>query len=88
MGKERKEWGGKGEYALLALVGTDANVTGNVAIDHPKSWHQHLGYVLWALIECPNESINIAPWTLAFGRLPRGPLAVLKENWTGQRELY
>ena len=21
-----------------------------------------------------------------FGRLPRGPLAVLKENWTGQRD--
>ena len=68
------------------LIGTLKNMVSKVAIDHPKSWHQHLGYVLWALRECPNESTNIAPWTLAFGRLPRGPLAVLKKNWTGQRD--
>ena len=27
------------------------------------------------------------PWHMVFGRLPRGPLAVLKENWTGLRDL-
>ena len=68
------------------LIRTLKNMVSKVAIDHLKSWHQQLGYVLWALRECSNESTNIAPWTLAFGRLPRGPLAVLKENWTGQRD--
>ena len=60
------------------------NMVSKVATDHPKSWHQHLGYVLWALREVPQETTGVAPWMTVFGRLPRRPLAVLKENWTGQ----
>jgi len=62
------------------------NMVSKVAIEHPKSWHQHLGYILWALRECPNETTGVAPWMMVFGKVPRGPLAVLKENWTGQRD--
>ena len=68
------------------LIGTLKNMVSKVATDHPKSWHQQLGYVLWALRECPNETTGVPPWVLVFGKLPRGPLAVLKEEWTGQRD--
>ena len=68
------------------LTGTLKSMVSKVAKDHPKSWHQHLGYVLWALREVPQGTLGVAPWMMVFGRLPRGPLAVLKENWTGQRD--
>jgi len=58
-----------------------------VAIDYPMSWAKYLGYVLWALRECPHETTGLPPWVMVYGKLPRGPLAVLKENWSGQREL-
>jgi len=38
------------------LIGTLKNMVSKVAIEHPKSWHQHLGYILWALRECPHET--------------------------------
>jgi len=41
---------------------------------------------LWALRESPNETTGVPPWVMVYGRLPRRPLAVLKENWCGQRE--
>jgi len=57
-----------------------------VAADNPKSWHTYLRYVLWALREVPNETTGVPPWTMVYGRLPRGPLAVFKENWCGLRD--
>jgi len=30
---------------------------------------------------------GVPPWLMVFRRLPRGPLAVLKENWTGLRDM-
>jgi len=31
--------------------------------------------------------VGVPPWLLAFGRLPRGPLAVLKDTMVGKTEL-
>ena len=58
-----------------------------VAADQPKSWYKHLGFILWALRECPNSTVGVPPWLLVYGRLPRGPLAVLKDTMTGKTEL-
>jgi len=58
-----------------------------VAVDNPCSWHKHIGFVLWALREVPNSTTGLPPWLLAFSRLPRGPLAVLKDTMTGKVEL-
>ena len=30
---------------------------------------------------------SVPLWLLAMGTLPRGPLAVLRETWTGERDL-
>ena len=57
-----------------------------VAADHPKSWHKHLGYVMSALREIPNETTHVPPALLAFSRVPRGPLAIINETWCGERE--
>ena len=35
----------------------------------------------------PNATTGISPYMLVYGRLPRGPLAVLKESWSGQRDV-
>jgi len=69
------------------LIGTLKNMISKIATDAPKSWFKSLGYVLWALREVPNETTGVPAWLLVYGRLPRGPLAVLKENWCGQREM-
>ena len=58
-----------------------------VSAQHPKSWHQHLGYILWALREVSNESTSVPPWVLAFGFLLRGPLALLQESWCDEQQL-
>jgi len=58
-----------------------------VAVDHPQSWTKYLGYVLWALREVPNETARVPPWLMVYGRIPRGPLAVLNDNWTGFRDM-
>ena len=66
------------------MVGTLKNMINKVAHDHPKQWHKYLGYLCWALREIPSQSTGVPPWVLAFGHLPRGPLAVLKETWSGE----
>ena len=68
------------------LVGSTKALIAKVAADHPKQWHKYLGYVMWALREIPNESTKIPPVMLAFGKMPHGPLAILKETWCAERE--
>ena len=68
------------------LIGTLKRMISKVAMDHPRSWYNYLGHVLWSLRECPNESTNLPPWVMVYGHLPRGPLAVLKESWVGHRD--
>jgi len=43
--------------------------------------------ISWALRESVNETTGVPPWLLTFGRLPRGPLAVLKVTWTGEKDV-
>ena len=40
-----------------------------------------LPYVLWCLREKPSTTTRVSPYTLVYGTLPRGPLAVLKDSW-------
>jgi len=57
-----------------------------VASEHPRQWHTHLACILWALREVPAETTSVPPWLLAFGRLPRGPLAILWDTWIGRQD--
>ena len=69
------------------MVGTIKHMLSKVAMEHPKSWHKHLSYILWSLREVSNESTSVPPWVLAFGFLPRGPLAILQESWCDEQQL-
>ena len=42
---------------------------------------------MWCLQETPNSTTGVPPWTMVMGYLPCGPLAVLKESWSGERAL-
>jgi len=59
----------------------------HVIRQHPKTWHKFVPYVLWAMREAINSTTGLSPYHLALGRPARGPLAILKENWTGEDDL-
>jgi len=56
-----------------------------VAQQYPKSWHRYIDYILWALRESRNETTNVPPYALVYGRLLHGPLAVLKNVWINEK---
>lgn len=59
----------------------------HVIQQHKRQWHKIIPLTAWALREIPNATTGISPYALVYGRLPRGPLAVLKESWIGQRDV-
>jgi hypothetical protein len=59
----------------------------HVILDNPSSWHKYVPFMTWAMRECSNATTGVPPYTLLFGRLPRGPLAVLRDSWQGDIEL-
>jgi len=73
-------------YISVSEVGSVKSAISKIAADHPKQWHTHLACVLWALRESRNSTTGVPPWLLAFGRLPRGSLSVLKDTWTGAED--
>jgi len=59
----------------------------HVIQQHGWQWHRVIPLATWSLREVPNATMGVSPYMLVYGRSPRGPLAVLKESWTGQRDL-
>ena len=49
-----------------------------------KVWDDYLPYLLFAYCEAPQETTGFSPFELPFGRKVRGPLDVLREEWTGE----
>ena len=49
-------------------------------------WYQYIGMILFALRESVNETAGVAPYTLVYGRLPVGLLAVLKNMWISEND--
>jgi len=54
---------------------------------HGRQWHKAVPFLVWAMREIPNRTTGRSPFTMQYGRVPRGPLITLKETWTGQREM-
>ena len=46
-------------------------------------WDECLPYLLSAYREVPQASTGFSPFELLYGRKVRGPLDILKEEWTG-----
>ena len=55
----------------------------HVILDHPSSWHKYVPFLTWAMRECSNATTGIPQYTFMFGRLPKGPLSVLRDSWRG-----
>jgi len=53
---------------------------------HQRQWHQYVPLMLWTLREIPNATTGVSPFNLVYGRNPRGPLTILKESWTQDKQ--
>ena len=51
-----------------------------------REWDQLLLYILFAYREVPHESTGFSPFELLYGREIRGPLDVLKDEWSIQEK--
>jgi len=68
-------------------VGNIKSIVGKLASEKPNQWHRFLPSVLWALREAKNITTGVSPWSLVFGRVPSGPLTILKNHWVGTQKL-
>ncbi|GFW93336.1 retrovirus-related Pol polyprotein from transposon opus [Trichonephila clavipes] len=55
--------------------------------EHGNEWDVHLPYLLFAYREIPHTLTGVSPYQLVYGRIPSGPMSILKEFWTGEREI-
>ncbi|GFQ80299.1 hypothetical protein TNCT_30041 [Trichonephila clavata] len=51
--------------------------------ENGNNWDSHLPYLMFAYREVPHSTTGVSPHQLVYGRLPNGPLKLLKEVWTG-----
>ncbi|GFV83728.1 retrovirus-related Pol polyprotein from transposon opus [Trichonephila clavipes] len=52
-----------------------------------NNWDSHLPYFMFAYREVPHSTKGVSPYQLVYGRLPNGPLKLLKEVWTRGKEI-
>lgn len=64
--------------------GTLKSMLRKMCEERPKDWGRYLNPLLFAYRESVQESMGFSPFELLFGRAVRGPLAILRELWTGE----
>ena len=52
--------------------------------ERPKDWDKYHPALLFAIREVPQESLGFSPFELLYGRSVRGPMAILRELWSGE----
>ena len=52
--------------------------------ERPKDWDKYLPALLFAIREVPQESLGFSPFELLYGRSVLGPMAILRELWSGE----
>ena len=68
-------------------IQTLENTIAKMAYDQADNWVNYLGPSLWAMRSTVNETLGCPPHLLVFGSMPRGPLAILSETWSGKGNL-
>jgi len=66
---------------------TCKNMLSHVVREYGRQWHTYVPMMAWALREVTNATTGVSPYLLVYGRVPRGPLAILKKTWSGEREV-
>ena len=54
---------------------------------HGRQWHKYVPMMVWALREVANATTGVRPYLLVYCRILRGPLTILKETWSREREV-
>ena len=67
--------------------GVFKNLLHHAIKENGRQWHRAVPFLLWAVRSVPNATTGMSPHTLLFGRSPRGPLQLMQEHLTGQRNL-
>ena len=70
--------------AVERFNGTLKNMLRKLANNEITNWDTYLNAALFAYREIPNESTNVSPYELVFGRKVRGPMSILKHLFTDQ----
>ena len=55
--------------------------------ERPKDWDKYLPALLFAIREVLQESLGFSPFKLLYGRNVKGPMAILRELWSGEQVL-
>ena len=56
--------------------------------EKPREWDKKIEYLLWAYRSIPHSITGISPYQMVFGKIPRGPLSVLRDNMTGLQTVH
>ena len=64
---------------------TFKNMLHHAIREYGRQWHRIVPLLVWAAREVPSATNGLSPHLMLFGRIPRGPLAIAKEVWTGRR---
>ena len=57
-----------------------------MCVERPKDWDRYLNSLIFAYREIPKESTGFALFEVLYDRNVRGPLAILKELWTKDKD--
>ena len=52
--------------------------------ERPKDWDKYLPALLFAIREVQQELLRFSPFELLYGHSVRGPMAILRELWSGE----
>jgi transposase InsO family protein len=55
--------------------------------DYGRQWHRIVPFLVWSLRESSNATTGVSPFMLQYGIPPRRVLSLMKDEWTGFREL-
>lgn len=64
--------------------GTLKQMLKRMCAERPRDWDRYIAALLFAYREVPQESLKFSPFEMVYGHVVRGPLAVLRELWTGE----
>ena len=54
--------------------------------ERPKDWDRYIPAVLFSYREVPQSSTGFSPFELLYGRDVRGPMSILKQLWTKDKD--
>lgn len=64
--------------------GTFKAMLRHVVIDRGREWDRVVPCLLWAYREVPHEITGASPFEMMYGRVPQGPLMILRKTWSGE----